>query len=669
MRAPTIVHLLQQRAAETPDAPAFTFLADGDTDARTHTWASLDRRAREIASALAPHRGERWLLVTPQGLSFLEGLFGALYAGVVAIPLQAPDAARPERALAKIRGIVARDDVRGALVDGPGPAGGWGLPSLDLADLRGEHAELPAPAPDDVAWLQYTSGSTADPKGVIVRHRNLTWQLEDFDRGYDHGPSPVIVSWLPLFHDLGLVYGAMMPVWTGGQGILLDPMHFLQRPARWLWAVHRYRGTHTASPNFSFDLAVSKVSPAERAGLDLSCWKLALNGAEPIRKASEDRFVATYAAFGLRPTVPTHAYGMSETTAKIATETVDDLPGFLCADGAALERGEVVEVVEGQGSRWIASCGRTTGDTRVVAADPDTDARLPDRRVGELRIAGNTVCDGYFARPEDASFGTRLRGEDEPVWFRTGDLGFTAEGRVFVTGRLKDMILLRGENHYPQDIEWAVQEAPGVRPGGAAAFGDDLDAAEALVVVAEVTTEQGPFDAAFTAIRARLADLGLAAGAIALVRARGVPKTSSGKVQRRACRQWWRDGAQGALAVWRRPAETSEIATMSSQFKISEVIRAIVAHALGVPDDAVPMDAPWRELGLDSVQVVEVAEAISARTSQDVGPTDMFRHPTPNALIRALTTTPAPAPPIPSDVLAMTEAEVEAALLRELEDL
>ncbi|HMV69997.1 MAG TPA: AMP-binding protein, partial [Myxococcota bacterium] len=594
--------------------------------------------------------GERVLLLYPQGLDYLAALYGCMYAGVLAVPLQPPGRHRAKSALPKLEAIAADGGVAA---------------SLTLVDLLGEMQELVAQSPalaqaawlatdvldealgvgwegprlkrEDIAYLQYTSGSTSAPKGVMVSHANLLYQLGDFHDGYGHDHGSVMVSWLPTFHDLGLVYGVFMPLYIGFRAVLLDPLHFLQRPLRWLEAISRYRGTHAPAPNFAFDLCVARSTPAERAALDLRSWRVALNGAEPIRYESEARFVEAFAAAGVTWDTLSHAYGMSEATACISKEWLGTPRVFLDVDGAALEQHRVDPVAaDAPGARRVAGCGRTSNQTVVRVVDPDTLAACPVDRVGELWVGGPTRAEGYWRRPADteASFFARVAGTNEGPFLRTGDLGFVRDGQVFVTGRLKDMIIVRGENHYPQDIEWSVQEAhSALRPSCVAAFTQLVDGVEAVVIVAEVYPERvvGDEDQVYGAIRDAVAEHGLGVRRIVLIRPRTIFKTSSGKIMRRRTREALEAGALDVVARWDRPDEAPVVEeagdVRAALAETPEALRAgvLAQHVLtrvgailGLPADALDADVPLRELGFDSVQAVELADHLSADLGREV---------------------------------------------------
>ena len=406
------------------------------------------------------------------------------------------------------------------------------------------------PTPATIAHLQYTSGSTADPTGVIVTHRNLLSNLRDMHRGWQHGADSVILSWLPHFHDMGLVYGVLEPLYAGIPGYLMPAIAFIQRPVRWLQAIAKFGVTHAVAPNFAYDLCTRKVKPADRDQLDLSRWRVAVNGAEPIRAETLKQFAAYFAPCGFREEALCPGYGLAEATLKVTASRQGEAVRYVTVDGNALDLGRV-EIVSAEDSRArvLVGCGNSEIDTEVVIADPATSRSMADGTVGEVWVGGSTVAGGYWQLPDrtTASFRARLADTGRGPFMRTGDLGFIFDGELFINGRLKDMLIIRGQNHYPQDIELTVEASHAAfRQNGCAAFAVTIDGEERLVVAQELERE------------ARTADLeeltGVARQAVAegheigvydmvFLRSGGIPRTSSGKIQRHACRRAYLDGA------------------------------------------------------------------------------------------------------------------------------
>jgi acyl-CoA synthetase (AMP-forming)/AMP-acid ligase II len=559
--ASTLIDLLRARAADTPDRVVFTFLRDGVTSAETLTFAELDRRARETAAWLQARcpEGERALLLYPPGLEFMVAFLGCVYAGLIAVPAYPP---RGRDIDPRIRAMAADAQAAAALTTAEllprltammREAGGfaglrWGT-SEEMAGPADEWRH-PRPAADTPAHLQYTSGSTATPKGVIVTHANLLRNLLDMDLGWRHEADSVLVSWLPHFHDMGLVYGLLGPIFTGMPCYLMPPVSFMQKPLRWLQAISTFKATHSVAPNFAYDLCVRKIKPDDLVGLDLSRWAVAVNGAEPIRLETQDRFSAAFGAAGLRDTVFCPGYGLAEATLKVTATPRGRGPVCLTVDGAALDRGRVTAVrPEDPSARTLVSCGMTAIDTDVVIVDPETRRRRDAGAVGEVWVAGSIVAAGYWNRPAETAdtFGARLADEEGGPFLRTGDLGFLHGGELYIAGRLKDLIIVRGQNHYPQDIEQTVESiGPPLRSHGCAAFSVDADGEERLIVAQEIEREARGADLPDLAGRIRQA----VAEAhevhvydVVILRAGALPRTSSGKIRRQACRLAYADGS------------------------------------------------------------------------------------------------------------------------------
>lgn len=723
----TLVELLRWRAQNEPDRVGYTHLVDGDADAVDLTYAELDRGARAVAAWLQRRGspGDRVLMMYEEGHDYLIALFGCMYAGRLAVPVHPPDPRRLARTLPRLQNIAADAGVteilttrdvasaaRDAFESVPALATARWLAHEDLDRAAAAAWVDPHAAPTDLAYLQYTSGSTALPKGVMITHHNLLHQLADFDLGYGHTPESVLVTWLPATHDLGLVYGRFMPLFIGFRCVFFSPVAFMQRPARWLRAISRYRGTHSPSPNFGFEVAARKARPEELADVDLSSLVVALNGAEPIREESELLFIETFRPRGLRPSAVTHAMGMSEATAKILTEPIDRAPPrFIHIDASAYERNEVVVVPRGTaGARVIASCGATSGDTVVVIADPQTREPLGEGRVGEMWVGGQTVAMGYFQNEAatEATFRAYTTDGRGP-FLRTGDLAFRVGGEVYLSGRLKDVLIIRGQNHHPQDLEWTVGLAhAALRPNCAIAFSVPSARGEQLVVVSEVYVDKlGDPEGVLGAIREAVGEHGLAAVGIGLLPPGALPKTSSGKLQRSMARQLWMSGELTAVVRWEAPRTTvderpasgdgsREPAPAASAPEADSLLarlaaasgrrkeRLLVEHAsrvvgglLGLDPGDVDSDRPLRELGVDSVSAVETVERLGRDLGLTVPGTALFDYPTLDDLARYLlgelarstATAPRPSAAPAVDVAALTEDEAAAALAKELEGL
>lgn len=679
----TLTALLDNRAAAQPGRTGYVFLADGETEQARLDYAALRRRALAVAVRLAAAGagGGRALLLYPPGLDFLAGFFGCLYAGVTAVPAYPPPGRRPDTRLEAI----ARDAEPAAVLtparllearerlapDSPLARPPWLAGDAGAGDPAPEPAAVPAPT--DLAVLQYTSGSTASPRGVMVDHACLLHNLEDLDRGWAHGPDDALVSWLPAFHDMGLVYGLLMPLYKGFPCYLMAPAAFLARPLRWLEALSRYRGTHAAAPNFAYDLCVRRSTPETRAGLDLRPWRVALNGAEPVRAPTLERFAAAFGPHGFSPRAFCPGYGLAEATLKVAALPADREPTVLRVDGAALGGGRVMETT-GPGGRPLVGCGQSRIDTRVLIVDPASRAPRPADRVGEIWVAGRTLAQGYWRRPQDSAATFQARTADgRGPWLRTGDLGFVRDGELYITGRLKEVLVIQGRNHYPQDIEYAVQSShPALALDAGAAFALETGDGEGLVVVNELRREalrDTPLDAVLAAMARRLAqECGLQAQALALLRPGGVPKTSSGKIRRGACRDAYLAGELPVLACRQTAPEGCREAPAGyariGPAAVSAWLGDWLDRRLGARPD------PRRSLadcGLDSALAVELAAALGDWLGRPLDATLLWNYPSIQALAGHLGGAAGPAQPdreALNDLSADQLAELLAAELR-----
>ncbi|HEX3130886.1 MAG TPA: fatty acyl-AMP ligase [Thermoanaerobaculia bacterium] len=554
----TLSEVLRWRSATQPGMRAFTFLADGEKESGHLTYAELDRRARSLAAMLQGMgmQGERAVLLYPSGLDFLCAFLGCLYAGAVAVPVAA---AQPRQKGAYSRLVSVIGNARPRLVLTVSSL----LPRMQPAmETEPALASLAWLATDEVdpdleeswrdpgvdgralAMLQYTSGSTSTPKGVMVSHANLVHNTSLIREAFGFVGSEVCVSWLPLHHDMGLIGTTLNSLYHGVPCVFMPPLAFLQRPVRWLRAISRYRGTISGGPNFGYELCMSRIGPEQLAGLDLRSWRVAFNGSEPIRDATLEQFAAAFAPSGFRKESLYPCYGMAEATLLVTGNFPQRGPKVQAVDAAALACNRVVPAdgsAAGESVRTVVSSGRVWAGMEVVIVDPETCESCPEGCVGEIWVTGPSVAQGYWSQPEETrrSFGAHLAGHPGGgPWLRTGDLGFLSDGELFVTGRLKDMIIIAGRNYYPQDIELVVEEChPAVRQGCSAAFSVEGESGEQLVVVAEVGRVIGSLDEVKTLIRRAVAEhYDLRAADVALVSPGGVPKTTSGKVQRSACR-------------------------------------------------------------------------------------------------------------------------------------
>ncbi|HEX3526027.1 MAG TPA: amino acid adenylation domain-containing protein [Thermoanaerobaculia bacterium] len=675
VRPVTVAGLLRLRAAESADREAYLFLADGEADGERLTWGELDRRARAISRALRAslRPSDRALLLYPPGLDFVAAFFGCLYAGVVAVPAYPP---RPnDRTLDRLRAVARDAEPSAALTTAsllalagraPELAGArWiATDTLEAPDTLDE--DLPED-PEALAFLQYTSGSTSTPKGVMVTHANLMHNEAAISEAFRQDESSVVVGWLPLYHDMGLIGNVLQPLHAGSRAVLMAPAAFLQRPRRWLEAISRHRATTSGGPSFAYELCVRRIPPEQRAGLDLRSWRLAFNGAEPVRADTMERFAAAFAPCGFDPAAFYPCYGLAEATLFVSGGEAGRLPH--------------TEPVVATGGRPLVSCGHAWGGQRIAIADPETGVELPPGAEGEIWVAGPSVAAGYWRNPEatERDFRARLIGSDEP-FLRTGDLGLMsgsmsgseAAGDLYVTGRIKDLVILRGRNHYPQDLERTAEAAhPELRPGGAAAFSvSDESGEERLVIVAEVERRRhDDLGVIAEAVRRAIAEEHeVQAGEVVLVRVGGVPKTSSGKVRRSACRAALQAGELPVLARSGIEAAVSAISDNETdagldaaglaalpaaerRAAIERFLRFRAAAALGIAAAAIEPERPLTVYGLDSLAALELKGSVEAALGVSLPLGELLEGAGTAKLAEGLT----PRPPLPGEGGAMGE--------------
>jgi 8-amino-7-oxononanoate synthase len=657
-RCATLVELLRLRADLSPERVVYRFLPGDNKREQRITYAMLDRRARSLAVRIreTASKGSRALLLVPPGLDYVAAYFGCLYAGVVAVPAYPPNPRRPDPRIPSI----ARDcEPEVALTTSTllSRLDQWRGGDEQLGALRWITADEPLDCagdwrdPDvqgsDLAMLQYTSGSTAAPKGVMLSHRNLLYNLSLIRAAFPvrHAPDDVGVFWLPPFHDMGLIGGILQPCYVGRGAVLMSSATFLQRPLSWLEAMSRYRATTSAAPNFAFDLCVERIAPEEARSLDLSAWHTVFDGAEPIRAETIDRFTRAFAEAGFRREAFFPCYGLAEGTLFVSGGPWGHGPSTLDVSRAALEEKRVRPATAGDRLRLVAS-GAPAGGQTVRIADPDTLLVCDDRRVGEIWVSGESIATAYWNKPEEsrATFDARVS-DDDRHFLRTGDLGFIDDGQLFVTGRLKDLVILNGRNYYPQDLELAAERShPSLRPGHAAAFalnaGDGQG--ERLALALEVTRHHRETDneAVFSAVRRALAEReGILPDVIVLVRQNGIPRTSSGKVQRRATRSMLLENTLDCIA--RSDERVDDMAEVlghpsDSSAPLEAWLRRWVADELQIDVRSVDATASVREYGLDSVAAVRLVTELEQVLGHRVDVSLLWREPSIRSLSKAL---------------------------------
>ena len=556
----TVVDLVRLRAEIAPNRPAYTYLTGGEVEERTFTWQDVDVRARALAAWLGSlsGRGERMVLLFPTGLEFVTAFFGCLYAGAVAVPAYPLDPLRLERTRARLRLML--DDCRPSRVLTTTAYREAVLSMLDdrrdfdrfewgLVDTVPDNL-APAWRPPEIeghtlAIVQYTSGSIANPKGVLVSHRNVLANEVMIAGAHGYDIETTFVSWVPLAHDWGLINSIIQPAYSGGRSVLMSTDAFLEKPVRWLRAVSDRRAVSSGGPNFAYDFCLRRIAPEECVGLDLGGWRWAGVSAGPVRSETLAAFSTAFRPFGFTASAFYSGYGLAEATLLVSDSERFQVPRVLTVDRVSLQNGRIVQrvAVDPSATQSFTTCGTPPAVERVRIVDPETRTVCPDDQVGEVWVAGDNVAEGYWNRPEESqrTFGG-ITADGEAPFLRTGDLGFFHHGELYICGRLKDLIIIRGRNIYPHDIELTAEHShPSARPGGSVAFAMDAEADERLVVVQErrpAAPGSPGHDAEIAdAIRTAIVRVHGLVADVVLVEPGTIRKTSSGKLQRNACRE------------------------------------------------------------------------------------------------------------------------------------
>ncbi|MFN9569723.1 MAG: alpha/beta fold hydrolase [Cyanobacteriota bacterium] len=687
----SFVELLQERAGSHPERLVFSFLQDGETESARLNYGELDKRARAIAAHLQQrgHQGGRALLLYNPGLEFVAGFFGCLYANVTAVPAYPP---RSNQLLSRLAAIVqdaeteialTSDALLESIAERLKDLGGAAPRELIATDTLGDEEANAWQAepidPEGLAFLQYTSGSTGHPKGVMVSHANLLHNSYLINLCFEDSPGSLGACWLPPYHDMGLVGGVLQPIYVGASMILMPPVSFLQRPIRWLEAISRHGVTTSGGPNFAYEYCARQIRPEQLTTLDLSRWSLAFTGAEPVRAETIDQFCATFGPCGFRREAFFPCYGLAENTL-IVTGGQKSQPPLIRQFAASSLNDHRVVALEGSGtgfqadsrsSRSLVSSGPVVGDQRLVVVDPEREQLLEPGQIGEIWVSGPSVAMGYRNQDDLSTATFRARLPDDPhPYLRTGDLGFLQDGELFVTGRRKDLIIIRGRNHYPQDIEATVASADkALRTGFGGAFSVEEGGEERLVVVQEVersALRRLNAEALTEAIRAAVVEAHqLVPEAILLLKTGTIPKTSSGKIQRFACRKGYLEANLDVVGEWRNPSSAQipppptaaedntappkpsslpPAATSSHERQVHGWFTRYLGEKMGLRAEDVDVHRPLSHYGLDSMAAVRLTADLEdwlAATFPDqarlsLSPTLAYDYPTIALIAAAL---------------------------------
>lgn len=668
------VDTIREHAAFQPHRTALTFLEDGETETASLTYEELDTKARSIAAFLQGQglANQRLLLLYPPSLDFLTSLLGCMYAGVVAVPAYPPEPHRLEHTLRRMQSIVAdagcdkvltnanilgfAEVLVGQVSDETIQAMQW-LTVEEALEHPPETWESPSLTQESVAFLQYTSGSTSAPKGVCVTHKVLSANLEMQKEVYNAlGSDEVCLSWLPQYHDLGLLGLLLHPLYNGGRAVFMPPYAFIKKPSRWLELVTRYKATTTASPNFGFELCLRKVTPEQRDQLDLSSLRIVVSGAEPINPKTCERFLQFFAPCGLKREAFGPSYGLAEAVVFVSTRDRSRPIQYLSVEQQALEQGKVNVTDRGQDhSVVLVGCGQPHQDASIHIVNPETLEPVPSDTVGEIWVSGPQVTEGYWNNPEATkrSFGAHLEGVDGS-FLRTGDLGFLHNNELYIVGRLQDLIIVRGRNLYPHDIERSMDalryEHPAVRLGCSAAFSILHEEEEQLVVFQEIDDRKLKPEHSLSEIvssmrRATLESHSIAPHAICLLERNTLPKTSSGKIMRQACKKAFLSNfvdsgievlhQQQGLVVEATTSKVKDVTTEPVEEQgdapSSELMQWIVgwiADYTGLPKEEISPDADFPTFGLDSVDAIQFLGDLESKLDRVLATSVLWDHST-----------------------------------------
>jgi len=560
----SLVDILRYRAKAQPNQLAYRYLVDGEYDEVVITYEELDRRARSIAALLqsSAKPGDRALLIFPAGVDFIAAFFGCLYAKVLAVPVYPPHPARLEKNLSIILRVAADAKPTVALLpsslheviksrkeiaDQFGNIKLLATDTDDINDLKDEWQQ-PQIKRNDLAFLQYTSGSTSAPRGVIISHGNLLHNLDLIGKCFGVSGESHAVSWLPPYHDMGLISGILQPLYSGFPITLIPHMMFLQRPFRWLQTISRYHATISGGPNFAYDLCIKKIKSEQKELLDLSSWEVAFNGAEPVYHKTLDQFADYFAARGFHRKAFLPCYGLAESTLMVTGANKNSTPLVQHLMNSELAQNQVIITPEIAGhTRALVSCGQNISDLDIRIVNLETLTSCNEDEVGEIWVRGSSVACGYWNKPSETkfTFGARLTNGTKETFLRTGDLGFLHEGDLYITGRIKNLIISEGKNHYPHDIEKTIEEShPAIRQTGSAVFSIYKPGAENLIVIVEIDYKViANSDEVIKAIRQAVSmNHGLHVNDIVLTNHGGIPKTTSGKIKHFLCKEYYLAG-------------------------------------------------------------------------------------------------------------------------------
>lgn len=658
-----LAELLSQRALEKKNERLYTFLLDGENEESFLNYEELQSQSTRLASVLQGSKAQskKALLLYPPGLDYIVAFFACLKAKVIAVPAYPPDPNRLSRTLPRLLSII-RDSgaeivLTNSAIKGMAEFLFQEAPELRRLEWIASDEDFSVAASDfkkesissqDLAFIQYTSGSTGDPKGVMLNHENLLSNLAAIQSCFGHHGQSQGVIWLPPYHDMGLIGGILQPLYAGFPVTLMSPLDFLQKPLRWLRAISKYHATTSGGPNFAYDLCAKKASPEDIKTLDLSTWDLAFTGAEPIQVETIQRFSEAFEACGFRPESFYPCYGLAEGTLIVSGGKKQSPLHFKKIDKKALKENQVVENSESNFS--IVSCGPSLFQQDISIVDPESLKALDVGQVGEIWVRGKSVAQGYWNKHEETqkSFQAKTMVGEGP-FLRTGDLGFLQQGELFVTGRMKDVIIIRGANYYPQDIEWVLEQANlPLRMGCGAAFSSYQNGEEVLVLAWEmdenkITSEDNAIEV-FKEIQSLIAiHFDLSIHDIVLIKRASIPKTSSGKIQRHLCKVAYEEVALDTVYQFKKikntnPEKPKSLEHLNVMTPTEHLEKNNVSHMqqwltqelvrrFNLKESDIDLKKPFSFYGIDSKEALSLAGDIEDTLHVKLPPTLLWQYP------------------------------------------
>ena len=627
-----LIDLFEFRTQEQADKTLYIFLEDGVQIHSQITYGELRDKAKSVAASLQKtnKEGDRVILLFPNGIDFIVGLFGCILAGMIGIPAYPPRKAQSNDRFFSI----LRNSGSSLILSTEGISNKVNRQFQDNEDLKkvhflvydqldfnlSDHWVKPDINQDSIAILQYTSGSTGDPKGVILTHANILHNEMIIQDAFGHDQGLIGVNWLPNFHDMGLFGTLLQPLYTGGKNIIISPTAFIKNPLNWLKAIDKFNGNTAGGPNFAFEYCVQRSSEEERKQLDLSSLQVMFCGAEPIRISTLNNFASAFEVSGFRFKQFYPCYGLAEATLMVTGADFNKNPVYYNASARSLESNKVLPSISGEDNTVFVSSGHPWHGTKVVIVDPEKMTLSDPDEIGEIWISGPSVAKGYWNNPEETlkTFSAYITDTGEGPFMRTGDTGFIRDDELYVSGRLKDLIIIRGTNHYPQDIELTVEDChPALRKNAGACFSIDVSDEERLVVVIEVErTFMRDLNAEeiFDAVRMKLAeDHNVLPYSIILIRTGSIPKTSSGKIQRQACKRAYQHNELSILEEWKMKISDLQdtVSIHLNKDSLREWLIDWLSEQKNLDPANIDPDKPITAYGLDSLLAVNLEKEVN----------------------------------------------------------